>query len=180
MKTVDIPYDSESDRVTFSLSDLLGRASLNQNAVWVDLPTEGGIYVVHWISDERPVFVGTAGKAKHAIPIDPQSLLAKWDRINRDKPTDIVYIGKADNLRKRVRALVRFGVGKARNHRGGQSMWQVADIASANILLQKCPKGKEVALENWLLERFYKEHGDWPLANREGPEGQDWWWPGKE
>jgi hypothetical protein len=44
-------------------------------------------------------------------------------------------------------------------------------------LVQTCPRGKEEEFENWLLNRFFAEHGSYPLANRTGPRGDAPWYP---
>lgn len=56
-------------------------------------------------------------------------------------------------------------------------MWQVTKIANSQLMMQTCPPGKQIAFENTLLERFYWEHKELPLANRKGPEGIDRWSP---
>lgn len=59
-------------------------------------------------------------------------------------------------------------------------MWQIKGIEHAGLVLQTCPPGKQVGFENAFLKRFSAEHGDWPVANRSGPRGTDYWWPTRE
>ncbi len=177
MKASTIPYSQEYVRKIYLLNDLLLRASSYDRATWTDLPFNSGVYAVFWTLREQPSFGLTAGLAKFANITDPYRLQRKWSQISTYALTDIIYLGKAVNLKERVRSLVRFGVGKARNHSGGEWMWQINQISTANILLQTCPSGKEIGFENWLLEQFYNDHKDYPLANREGPEGFERWCP---
>ena len=179
MKSRDIPNTLEFVRKIFSFADLLERASSDARSSWTDLPKGAGIYVVYWVISEEPTFRSNTGKAKFAIVTDPRELEERWAQINQRNPTDIIYIGKSVDIRKRVRQLVRFGVGKIRSHVGGEWMWQISRIELAYAMLQRCPPGKELAFEGWLLEEFEKEHNDWPVANRQGPEGEERWWPDK-
>jgi hypothetical protein len=77
----------------------------------------------------------------------------------------------------RVRSLVRFGLGKTINHKGGEWLWQIEGYHNLRILISSCPPGKEAAYENGLLKKFYKEHDNYPLANREGGKGKEIWMP---
>lgn len=45
------------------------------------------------------------------------------------------------------------------------------------LLIQASPAGRQLGFENWLLEAFFGEHGDYPFANRKGPLGADRWAP---
>ena len=179
MKSSDIPNTLEFVRETFSFADLLERASSDARTSWTDLPKGAGIYAVYWVISGDPIFRSNTGKAKFAIATDPRELEERWAQINQRNPTDIIYIGKSVNNRKRVRELVHFGIGKIRSHVGGEWMWQISRIESAYVMVQRCSPGKEIAFEGWLLEEFEKEHNDWPVANRQGPEGKERWWPGK-
>lgn len=179
MKSSDIPNTLEFVRETFSFADLLERASSDARTSWTDLPKGAGIYAVYWVISEDPIFRSNTGKAKFAIATDPRELEERWAQINQRNPTDIIYIGKSVDIRRRVRQLAHFGVGKIRNHVGGEWMWQISRIESAKIMLQQCPAGKEIAFESWLLDEFKKEHKNWPIANRDGPEGDERWFPGK-
>jgi hypothetical protein len=146
-------------------------------ARWLDIPPAPGIYVV-FLPPGVPFDVRhSAGTAARASPAPVADLREKWKRINRGTPTDILYIGKGNDVRKRVRSLARFGAGKIRTHKGGEWMWQVTQIRSARILVQVCPPGRQIPFEKWLLDLFFNQHGDWPLANRQGGQGSEVWSP---
>ena len=177
MNVADIPESSAFARKIVTMDDLLVRASGSKRATWTDLLKGPGIYVVVWASNNPIDFAANSGRAKHATSIDPAHLREKWEEICRCKSTDIIYIGKGVNIKPRIRQLARFGVGRARNHRGGEWMWQVSGIASTSVFMYSCPIGKEIAFENWLLETFWDAHRSYPLANRNGPEGSERWHP---
>lgn len=153
------------------------RIASTSRASWADIPPAPGIYLVLWSLNEPPQFSKETRKATYTNPLDPKKLQEKWIRICAYSPTDIIYIGKADSLRRRVRALARFGIGRAKNHRGGEWIWQISRIITASVMVQSCPISKQNSFENSLLEKFYKEHHEFPIGNRKGPEGDDRWFP---
>ena len=155
---------------TVSLGDLLVRIKGTKRVKWLDLPKSPGIYAICLPDWHTRPFVADVGCARHAKPCDVAFLAGKRDQVLAVGPTDILYLGKAgaksSTLRKRVRNLVHFGVGRAQNHRGGGWMWQLEGIDEAHIKMWCCPRGTPESLECKLLDRFKKEHGDLPLANR--------------
>jgi hypothetical protein len=177
MRSDDIPSVPGLPSGEFRLGSLVERVEAPGRANWSDIPSGPGIYVV-FLPPDVPFDVSqSTGKAVHASPSPVTDLCEKWGRINSRASTDILYIGKGDNVRKRVRALARFGAGRARNHKGGEWMWQVATIRSARILIVVCPSGKQVPFEKRLLDSFFEQHDDWPLANRKVGDGDDVWSP---
>ena len=117
MNALDITYKPPFKREFYTLKDLLSRLD-RPRAYWKDIPKEPGIYVVIWTIKESPVFTSEIGNAIHTQPADPAELNTKWKRITKRLLTNIIYIGKGNNLRKRIGDLSRFGMGKADNHRG--------------------------------------------------------------
>ena len=152
------------------LGDLLARADSPGRASWRDLPAVPGIYAICLSDWKDRTFVADAGRARYAEPADPDLLRHKRHRILAAGPTDILYVGKADartsNLRKRVRQLARFGVGRASNHRGGEWLWQLEGIDDAELFMWCCAEGRCELIERELLAQFRHDHGEWPLANR--------------
>ena len=47
-----------------------------------------------------------------------------------DAQTPILYFGKADALRKRIKDLVRFAAGEPVAHWGGRYLWQISGSSS--------------------------------------------------
>ena len=166
MKTSDIDLLVDGNAKVVSLDDLLARASGPGRATWQDLPAIPGVYAVLMPRWSTSSFVNNAGRASHAEPTDSNVLHDKRDRILAAGSTDILYIGKASNLRHRVRQLARFGVGRAGNHKGGEWLWQLEGIDEAQVKMWCCQRGRPETLERELLDRFRADHGDWPLANR--------------
>lgn len=173
MNALETPITPEHKRQFFDMSDLLARASFSP-ATWKDIDKEPGIYIVYWPEPTPVEFQHHAGEARYVMPTAVGDLKTKWQRICAQKPTDILYIGKAVDIRKRVRVLARFGVGKSSKHRGGEWLWQVADIEKAKIMTQTCPVGQAEPFESWLLARFLEEHGELSLANRKMPRLDRW------
>ena len=159
-------------RTILSLGNLMARASVPGRASWTDIPACPGIYCVYMPEDIVLSFSDCAGRAKYAVPTSANDLQTKQERILANGPTDILYIGKAgsmsSNLRKRIGQLARFGVGHARNHRGGEYLWQINEIENVCVLTQCCPRGQPESFESRLLAKFRNVHEDWPLANRTG------------
>ena len=177
MRSDDIPSVPGLPSREFRLGSLVERVKASGRANWSDIPSGPGIYVVFLLPNTPFDVSQSTGKAIHASPAPVADLREKWSRINNHASTDILYVGKGDDVRKRIRRLARFGVGKIQKHKGGEWMWQVTHIRSARILINACPPGKQVPFEKWLLDSFLDQHGDWPLANRKGGEGCEVWSP---
>jgi hypothetical protein len=82
---------------------------------WSDIanwgcPATGGVYVFHYACQGPPEFLteSPAGWFKGKDPsVATDALRANWvDGV------DIVYIGKSNNLRRRLQQYTRFGIGK--------------------------------------------------------------------
>ena len=86
---------------------------------------------------------------------------AKWV-----EACEVIYIGKGNNLRRRLKQYADFGAGKPVGHWGGRYIWQLAD---ANSLLvawkQTAPHETAATAEARLLDAFKRERGTLPFAN---------------
>jgi len=82
----------------------------------------------------------------------------------------VVYIGKADELRTRLKAYARFGNGEPVAHWGGRLTWQLADADELLVAWRPLTvPGRARDLEKLLLARFAELHrGRRPLANLTG------------
>ena len=170
MKASDIDRIVGAKVACVLLGDLLARADGPGRASWQDLPAVPGVYAVCLSDWKDRSFATDAGRARYAQPADPDLLRDKRRRFLAAGPSDILYLGKAgartSDLRKRVRHLARFGVGRASNHKGGEWLWQLEGIDDAELRMWCCARGRSESLERELLAQFRGNHGEWPLANR--------------
>ena len=175
MRSRDVPgFKDYADKI-INLYPLLQRAFSQVRVSWSDIPLGSGIYIVFLPIEVQPQFQQSVGTAVYCTPTSITTLEDKWKTLNNNVKTDILYIGKGNDLRSRVRLLVRFGAGKARNHKGGEWLWQISNINQAKIRTITCPPGKQNSYEKWLLNTFKSQHGNWPLANRKSGKASTLW-----
>jgi hypothetical protein len=177
MLSRDIPYTDDPWYNDFQLNDLMDRVEKNKRAWWTDIAKSSGIYVLYVPQGVPVEFQASGSAATFADLTSTSALKTKWSKINSTTQTDILYIGKAVSLKKRISALIRFGLGRCRNHHGGEWVWQVKMIREMRISINSCPKGKEAPYEKWLLDEFHNDHEEYPLANRQGGDGIEIWNP---
>lgn len=117
--------------------------------------------------DQRPQFLSAspAGRFKGKDPTVAAERLAS----ESCDDAAVVYIGKADLLRRRLRQYARFGAGEPVGHWGGRFIWQLADSDQLQVAWRVLT-GTETAraFEQRLLERFVELHGVRPFANLTG------------
>lgn len=92
------------------------------------LTSAGGVYIVFRVGG-RPSFLASnaGGRFKGKDPSVPDDALsANWVG-----DAEVVYIGKAENLQRRLREFTRFGEGAPIGHWGGHLIWQLEDRASS-------------------------------------------------
>ena len=133
-----------------------------------ELPRSPGSYVIYRDAATAPRFVavGAGGHFKGRDPnVTVETLQAEWVA-----GAHAVYIGKASELRSRLRTYANFGAGRPVGHYGGRYIWQLADAHELLVAWRALPtadlaRADEVAL----LGHFRELHGgDWPLANLTG------------
>jgi hypothetical protein len=137
---------------------------------YAEIPGKTGVYVLIRQSAVRRAFIKTskAGWHKGKDPtIARAELEARWvDGVS------VVYIGKAGKadgratLRKRLRAYLRSGLGKAAGHWGGRAVWQL--VGHEELIVAWCVTSpvRAASLESRLLKRFERLHQQLPFANR--------------
>ncbi len=154
--------------VDFSLAGLekegfggfLSGASLTATRCW-EIPDGPGVYVVLRESPAEVRFlpVSTGGHFKGKDPSVPVvELSARW--LQR---TPVVYIGKADRLRRRVAQLLDFGAGSAVGHWGGRCLWQLEGSGQLLVGWQENPEPR--LREQALLAAFERAYERLPFAN---------------
>jgi hypothetical protein len=122
------------------------------------------VYVVIRTATSGPLILkeSPAGRFKGKDPtIAPALLRAKWVA-----KAPVLYIGKADELRRRLRQLLDFAYGKPVGHWGGRYLWQVA--GSDDWLIAWRSEANPRATEAALLQAFVAEFGSLPYANLVG------------
>lgn len=124
------------------------------------VPTSSGIYVV--LRAVGPVTfrsVSVGGHFKGKEPTVPEEALrAKWlDSVAT------LYIGRANNLRARLKLLARYGNGEPVAHQGGRYLWQLSDCEF--LLFGWRLENDPVLAEQQLLEEFEAAYGQLPFAN---------------
>lgn len=126
-----------------------------------DVPEPGGVYVVIQPTNTEPDFLKSnpGGRFKGRTPtVGAAALYANWV-----EGADIVYIGKADNLRRRLRQFAQFGAGKPIGHWGGRLIWQLTRSKDLLVAWRETPGEKEV--ETTMLADFRAAYGRPPFAN---------------
>lgn len=127
------------------------------------ITSEPGIYIVKRDSNLPPKFLkeGTGGFFKNQNPnVSIETLENKWI-----SNAEILYIGKATNLKKRIWQYIQFGKGVNIGHRGGRYIWQLEDnqalIIYWRILKDQDPREEEKRS----LDYFRTCYGKLPFAN---------------
>lgn len=126
------------------------------------LPSSGGVYIVF-----RPV------AAPNFLPANPggrfkgrdPSISAEALRANWVDGAEVVYIGKADSLRRRLREFARFGEGSPIGHWGGRLIWQLEDSAELLVAWRETPGLVPRNVEAEMIDAFRAGFGKPPFAN---------------
>ena len=125
------------------------------------VPTGSGVYLVFQTSGATPSFLDSspAGWFKKKDPSAATEKLAeKWVA-----GAEVLYIGKALSLRRRLRQYRDHGMGKPVGHWGGRYIWQLAHAPS---LLVAWKEHEDPSLEeSRLIAEFRRRYGAMPFAN---------------
>jgi hypothetical protein len=78
---------------------------------------------------------------------------------------EVVYIGKADQLRRRLRQFADFGAGKPVGHWGGRLIWQLPNIDQLLVAWKETPGRVPIEAERELIAAFRRVYGKPPFAN---------------
>jgi hypothetical protein len=134
-----------------------------------EIPPHGGVYIVLRDLREPVEFRDSnpGGRFKGRDPSVKSGVLrGKWI-----DDCAVVYIGKGDNIQRRLKQYADFGSGKPIGHWGGRYIWQLADSERLLVAWMPCSSGETAAMmEARLLRRFKDEHdGHLPFANIADP-----------
>lgn len=127
-----------------------------------EVPPGPGVYLVVRLSAGQVRFrsVSPGGRFKDRDPSEaPASLRARWIA-----ESPVLYIGKADALRRRIGQLLAFGGGRPAGHWGGRAIWQIA--GSSGFLVAWRESASPLADESALLAAFSERFGALPFGNR--------------
>src|SRR5215208_1290674 len=127
------------------------------------VPRAGGNYVIARSATGDPKFLeaNPGGRFKSKDPTVPEDAL----RANWVAGAEVVYIGKADELRRRLRKFADFGAGKPVGNWDGRVIWQLAESKSLLVAWKDTPGDVPVRAEAALLADFRGLYGKPPLAN---------------
>ncbi|MEH3106239.1 MAG: hypothetical protein PGN09_02830 [Sphingomonas fennica] len=126
-------------------------------------PERPGVYLVGYIErgPERFAAVSCGGWFKGKDPSVPAHVLeANWV-----EGAEVVYIGKALNLRRRLREFAIFGSGKPIGHWGGRLIWQLGSLSELTIAWMETPHDDPRTIEVRLIAEFRYRYGKPPFAN---------------
>lgn len=129
------------------------------------VPRSPGVYVVLRTSLDTPSFLDYCPVPMH----DDRPLAYPRDTLVRDWIVNcsVVYIGKSTDLRKRLGQYMDFGLGRPRPHRGGRSIWQLADSSELIVAWKPLPADdRPDRVESTMLSEFKRVYGHRPFANK--------------
>lgn len=128
-----------------------------------EVPQTGGVYVVVQVAGASADFLDAnpGGRFKGRDPsVEASALEANWVA-----DAEVVYIGKADNLRRRLRQFAQFGAGKPIGHWGGRLIWQLSQSATLEVAWRETPGQVPKEVEDQMLIDFRAAYGKPPFAN---------------
>lgn len=132
-----------------------------------NVPKTGGVYVVIRENDDLPVYLeqSVGGWFKGQDPtVDVPVLKTKWVVGSR-----VIYIGKGDDLRRRLREFTKFGAGRPIGHRGGRYLWQLKGPEGFVVAWRETGDLSPRQSEAELLRAFRQTYGGrLPFANLVG------------
>jgi len=134
------------------------------------VPLTGGVYIVARQASDPPAFLAEScgGHFKGRNPTElVDALESKWV-----PDAEVLYIGKGDVLRRRVKQYASFGAGRPIGHWGGRYIWQLPDSDQLIVAWKACDVDETPGyLEGRLATRFKQIYGRLPFANIVDPSG---------
>ena len=128
----------------------------------VACPSAGGVYIVTYTGKPATFSERSCGgwfKGKDPT-VSMDALKANWV-----DDAQVVYIGKADQLRGRLLQFANFGAGKPIGHWGGRLIWQLPHTADLRVAWKETPGRVPLEVETELINLFRGTYGKPPFAN---------------
>lgn len=126
-------------------------------------PKVGGVYVVVRADNSPPCFLNqsSGGWFKDRNPtVSLDQLQANWV-----PDAEVIYIGKANDIRRRLREFAKFGAGQKIGHWGGRLIWQLQESDSLLVAWKPTPGFDPLTYEAQLFAEFRADYGKPPFAN---------------
>lgn len=125
------------------------------------IPKEKGVYMILNLEEEINFLeTGSGGFFKGKNPnVEIETLKENWV-----EKTDVVYIGKATELQKRLNQYFKFGNGKNVGHYGGRYIWQLEKPENL-LVCWKITNEDPDKVESELIEKFKEIYSKRPFAN---------------
>ena len=130
-----------------------------QNNTCDYIPKQSGVYRVLNLSDIPITFLPQSTNTKFPA-YDVAKLQAKYDKT---KSSGVLYIGKGVDLNKRIKQYVKYGLNLVKNHKGGRSIFQIAEYKKLCIEVILCDNCE--CVEKNMLVGFRNKFGELPVAN---------------
>jgi hypothetical protein len=142
-------------RACLKAEGFVGWVSFKQMLHQDRVPRAAGIYVVARGLSSEPKFLPTGSEA---------ALRANWV-----EDAEVVYVGKAVDLRTRLRQFAELGATRPSGHRGGRLIWQLRESKSLLVAWKEAPRETPGQAEAALLADFRNRYGTAPLRKRAAP-----------
>lgn len=126
-------------------------------------PSSGGVYVITYEGSAPVEFRARScgGWFKGKDPTASREMLvANWV-----EGAEVVYIGKADSLKRRLTQFADFGAGRPVGHWGGRLIWQLPNVDALRVAWKETPGRVLVELEAEMISAFRQAYGKPPFAN---------------
>ena len=133
-----------------------------------NISEEEGIYIVT-LNDNGKIKISNKTTAIESYIKNGKEVNLLYDKSTLEDKLkkchkQILYVGKGDSLKTRIKCLVNYANKKCKNHRGGRALWQIEKWED-NLSICWCEVKNAISIEKKLLELHYKEFGTYPFAN---------------
>lgn len=127
------------------------------------IPKCSGIYKVY-MPDNFKIKFRSDSDAPYST-YDVNELQEKWENICKypDYEENLLYIGKSNNLNRRIKEYVYTGYGIPANHKGGRAIFQLENNKKLRIRIFECENYS--GREEMEIAKYMHHRKEKPLAN---------------